>query len=99
VEGTGGAGVGVAATSVAFGAIVGVAVSAAPVAVACTGDAAGCGGTTVHAARASAKVRSSAGSKKPELRGAEVSRTVITFHIKNETVSLIPYRAESSHLP
>ena len=61
VEGAGGAGVGVAAASVAVGAIVGVAGSGALVAVAGTGDAVGCGGTTVHAASASAKVNSSAG--------------------------------------
>jgi hypothetical protein len=86
VEGAGGGDVGVAATSVAVGAIVGVAGSGALVAVAGTGDAVGCGGTAVHAARANPKIKSTAGSRKPRLRGAEVSRTVVPLCLKKELV-------------
>jgi hypothetical protein len=99
VEGAGAGEVGVAATSVAVGALVGVAGSGALVAVAGTGDAVGCGGTAVQAASVSAKINSTAGIRQSRRRGVEIGRTVITFRLENAASRRILYRAESRHLP
>ena len=77
----------------------GVAGAATLVAIASTGDAAGCGGTLVQAPRARVKVNSRAGMKYLGVRGIEISRMVITFRRGKRIDSTKHYRAESRRLP